>query len=269
MKKRVTLSLSLYIYGIIAAVVVAAGVGIAFAAMSMNGDVAVNQQPRSSDSDVIRIIKHAMGETEIAGMPARIVVVDGELTENLLTLNAHSSIVGASLWEIFGTSFEQEMREINLDVPSNVVDTGDYWAPNLEVITQLEPDVIITSDAWNRQNYGAFSKIAPTLMFSTHPTEDDSTTTLQEMEENFMVLANLVGKQREGARVLEGLDAKLDDAAANVESAGLKGRKFLLAEMWVDNGSLTMFLYTKNSVASQILERVGLQNALTSDENAP
>lgn len=265
------------LYGIIAAaaVAVAAGIGVSLAAMNSNnnnsdtGSEATTQRPSDPAAPQPKVIKHAMGETELAGTPARIVVVDGELAENLLTLEAQSSIVGASLWEIYGTSFEEEMQEIGLDVPPGLVNTGDYWAPNLELIAQIEPDVIVASDAWNRQNYEAFAEIAPTLMLPTYPTEEDGTTTLQEMEESFMALADAVGRQDRGAQVLESLHARMDDAASRVEAAGLKGHKFLLAEVWIDNGSPTMFLYTKNSVGSQVLERIGLQNALEADENSP
>lgn len=57
------------LYGIIATVVVAAGVGIAFAATSPMGNnntepVVTNQQSANNEA---RVIKHAMGETEIEG----------------------------------------------------------------------------------------------------------------------------------------------------------------------------------------------------------
>ena len=61
------------LYGIIATVVVAASVGIAFAAMSSMNDVAkpehdVTNQQQSSDNKV-RVIQHAMRENEITGTP--------------------------------------------------------------------------------------------------------------------------------------------------------------------------------------------------------
>jgi ABC-type Fe3+-hydroxamate transport system substrate-binding protein len=255
-------------YGIIAAVAIVAGVGVAFASMSMNNNAANSQSTSSIDSsnDNVRVIKHLGGETEITGTPKRIVVVDHELAENLLALGAGDSIVGASLWKTYGTSFEEEMQNIGLSVPSQMVDVGDYWQPNFESIAQFEPDLIIISDAWNRLNYDKLNDIAPTLMFATYPTEEKGTTTLEEMEQSFIALAEAVNRQEEAATILDRFHAKLDGAADRIEAAGMKGEKFLVSELWVSENEPSMFLFTRNSVPSQILEKIGLQNALTTDE---
>lgn len=226
---------------------------------------ALTDKQQQSSSDKTRTISHAMGEIEIAGIPERIVMVDDELTENLLTLEVKP--VGASLWKTFGTSFEKEKQEIGLSVPSGITNIGDYWAPNLEAITQLEPDVIIASDVWSRAIYDDLNEIAPTLMFATYPSKEGGTATFEEMKSDFMTLADLAGRHEKGQEVLNSLDAKLDNAAEQIESKGLKGHKFLVAEVWVDNGTPTMYLYTRSSVASQTMEKIGLQNALADEES--
>lgn len=255
------------LYGIIAAVVAAAGAGAAFAAVSMNNNTP-NADSFASPSDNTRVIKHLGGETEITGTPKRIVVLDSELAENVLLLGAGDSIVGASLWETFDSSFEEEMGKVGLSVPSHIVDVGDYWQPNLESIAELEPDLIIISDVWSKLIYDDLNEIAPTLMFATYPSEDAGAHTLEEMEQTFMTLADALDRHEEGTAALDRFHAKLDEATTWIESAGLKGQKFAVAEVWVSEDKPEMYLYTKNSIASQTLEKVGLQNAVPDDQDA-
>ena len=81
------------LYAIIAVVVAAAGVGVAFAAMSSmnsNNTEAANQQQTSTEP---RVIKHTMGEAEITGTPQRIVALEWTYAEDLLALVASATDV--------------------------------------------------------------------------------------------------------------------------------------------------------------------------------
>src|SRR5687768_3607948 len=100
------------IYGIIAAVVAAAGIGIAFAAMpSMNGNNNnTDASQPASDSAQPRVIKHAMGETEITGTPQRIVALEWTYAEDLLALGVQP--VGVA--DIAGMNKWVEMKEFSL-----------------------------------------------------------------------------------------------------------------------------------------------------------
>jgi ABC-type Fe3+-hydroxamate transport system substrate-binding protein len=250
------------VYGIIAAVVVAAGIGIAFAAMSM-GNPASNLQLTSDSDNEVRVIKHAMGETEITGTPKRIVSVDDELTTDMLILGAGDLLVGASFWEDFGFGFEDEMQRLGLDVPPGASHIGDYWQPNLELVAELEPDLILGSSSGGSENYEALSEIAPTIILDTYP---PAVASLEEREQSFMALADAIGYHDQGFAVLDRFHAKLDDAAAKIETADLEGEKFLLAEAWMFEEQLNIQLHVPDSLPSRTLERIGLQNALTSNE---
>jgi ABC-type Fe3+-hydroxamate transport system substrate-binding protein len=250
-------------YGIVAAAVVAAGIGIAFAAASMRSP-ASNSQLTSDSANEVRVIKHAMGETEITGRPERIVSVDDELTTDMLILGAGDLLVGISFWEAFGFGFEDEMQRLGLDVPSGASHIGDYWQPNLELVAELEPDLILRSSSGSgSEEYEALSEIAPTIILDTYP---PAVSSLEERERSFMALADAIGYHDQGVTVLDRFHAKLDDAAAKIETAGLKGEKFLLAEAWMFEEQLNIQLHVPDSLPSRTLERIGLQNALTSNE---
>lgn len=131
-------------YGIIASVIVAAGVGIMFAAMSMSNaaePVVANQQQQNISNNEVRIIKHAMGETEIAGTPERIVALEWSASEILLTMGVQPIAVA----DIEG--MKKFLRPEGLS--SDITDIGTVQEPNLEAIAELEPDLII-AEKWGQ-----------------------------------------------------------------------------------------------------------------------
>ena len=72
-----------------AAVTVAAAIGIAFVAMSMN-NAAEPVTAGQADDNQVRLIKHELGETEITGTSKRIVVLEWTYAEELLALGVQS-----------------------------------------------------------------------------------------------------------------------------------------------------------------------------------
>lgn len=240
------------LYGIIA-VVIAAGacVAFAFAMSSMNSPA----EPDAQINNKVRIVEHAMGTTEIAGIPKRIVVLEWVYAEDLLALGVQP--VGVA--DIKGMNDWVNLKDVKL--AGSVVDVGTRQEPNLEAITQLEPDLIIAVQFRVQDTYDQLSAIAPTIVFNPYPLEKDNIGQLEEMEQTFMAIADVVGKHDEGKAVREQMNASFMAAAAEIRASEAAGKPFVLAQAWSADGAPFMRLFSNNGMATQILERLGMQNA--------
>jgi iron complex transport system substrate-binding protein len=201
-----------------------------------------------------RTISHAAGETEIAGVPQRIVALSWPLGADLLTLGV--TPVGMGNADTFN-------EIVNLDevvLPPEVASVGAPWEPNLEAIAQLEPDLIIGATHDNELIYEDLSNIAPTLLFDVFVQQpgQEGPNELELMEQNFMAIADVVGKRGEGAAIIDDMHAKFDAAAAELEGEGLGDEKFVLA--YIQSDATTMWIWI-DALNTQLLERAGLENA--------
>lgn len=142
------------LYGVIAAIVLAAGVGIAFAAISMNNadEPAVASQQQNTNNNDVRVIQHAIGETVITGTPERVVALHWIYAEDLLALEIQPAGV------VFRDDFEQFVADhTSLRLLPDVKDVGTTAEPNLEAILELEPDLIIS---WNTRQGELYEELS-------------------------------------------------------------------------------------------------------------
>lgn len=219
---------------------------------------AMTGERQQSPSGETRTISHAMGETEITGTPKRIIPLDTVAVEVLLALGIEP-VGAASLAEHKNWS-----PEISTGWP-NVVDVGETWEPNFELMAQLEPDLIIDMSAAHSEMYDDLSSIAPTILLDNWPPEDGPTM-LEAVEQNTMLIADVLDRRADGAAFLEDFNAKLDQNGQRLEAAGLKGAKFILADVSVHEGDPRLRLYVPNAQGSETLERLGLENAIPPPE---
>lgn len=240
------------LYVMAAIIVAGAGSGIAFAAMSMtNSDFDSTQE----DSQV-RTIEHAMGTTEITGVPERIVVLEWTYAEDLLALGIQP--VGVA--DISGMNKWVQMKELSLS--PDVVDVGTRQEPNLEKISQLNPDLIITDKHRSQNTYDDLSVIAPTIVFDPYRGEQENLDHLIEMEQTLMTIADVVGRHDAGVAAIERMNDSFDRAAQQLREAG-SNEEFLVVQAYtstVTDGA-EMRIFTENSIPAQIMNRLGMQNA--------
>jgi ABC-type Fe3+-hydroxamate transport system substrate-binding protein len=245
------------LYGIIAAAVVAAGVGIAFASMSMNNTaepVVANEQPGND----VRVIKHVMGETEITGTPERVVTLYSVFTGDVRALGVQPAATVDKDW------INGWLTPIGLPLSENVADVGIPDEPNLEVILQLEPDLIIGhGGVWGSHDemYEELSSIAPTVILDDAPAESG----LDELEvgkQNFMAIADALNRHDEGAAYLQKIESQYDEAAQKIEQAGMKGTKFVLAQAYLSSDVPGAYVFTENSFSTKVLNNIGLVNEI-------
>ncbi|MBE3102618.1 MAG: iron-siderophore ABC transporter substrate-binding protein, partial [Bacilli bacterium] len=144
-------------------------------------------------------------------------------------------------------------------------DVGGRQEPNLEAIAALEPDLIIGVSFRHDAMLADLEEIAPTVIFNPYP-EDESIDLYQEMETTFNEMAKAVGKEAEAKEVLADLDTTYEEKAAEIKAAKLKTKDTILTLAYTGAAAPEIRVFTPNSMASIIMEKIGLTNAHQPDQ---
>ncbi len=195
------------------------------------------------DEPAGRIVKHAMGETEIAGTPQRVVVLDTGELDSAMTLGVKP--VG-SVEAVEGLGFPSY-----LEGTEEIENVGTIEQPNLEKIAALEPDLILSSKLRHEKIYDQLSQIAPTVF---------SETVGVTWKENFELHAEALSKTEEAKRVEKEYEARIDEF-----------RRAMGDELKETEVSVVRFtpgdtrIYQKENFIGTVLEDAGLSRPPSQD----
>jgi len=166
-----------------------------------NSDKTANSQsPVPTAVDESRTITHAMGETVVKGTPAKIVVLTTQGTETLLALGIKP--VGAvQSW--IGDPWYDHIK----DQMEGIEVIGDETQPNLELIANLQPDLILGTKVRQEAIYDQLNAIAPTVL-----TENLG----DSMIENFELYAKALNVEEKGQQVLADYNKLIEEASARL-----------------------------------------------------
>lgn len=146
-------------------------------------------------TEEVRIVKHAMGETELKGSPKKVVILTNEGNEALVTLGVKP--VG-TVKAFTGNPWYEHMKA---DLEGVTV-VGDELQPNVEAIAALKPDLIIGNKLRHEKIYEQLKAIAPTVFAET---------LRGEWKANFKLYAEAVNKKAEGDKVVAAFDQRIED----------------------------------------------------------
>lgn len=190
----------------------------------------------------IRTIKHEMGETEMKDTPKKIVTLELSFVDSLNALGIKP--IGIS------DDNKKEMITKLVGQEMDYTSVGTREQPNLEVISSLQPDLIIADAERHKGIYKDLQQIAPTIVLKSRES------TYQENLDSFKTIAKAVNKE---------------DAAAKRLSEHEKTIKELKSKLTVDSNMTvlpavvrdTSFqAHTSSSYDGELLERMGLKNAI-------
>lgn len=146
----------------------------------------------SDKKQEMRTITHLGKEYEIPEKAERIVIVGAmESFEDSLVLDLHP--VGAS-------TIGGDFPEVFTDVVKEAEPIGEKTEPNLDIILQLKPDVILVSTKFPDETKEKLKKLAPMVEIS-HISTDGI--------ENLKTLADITGKKEEAEQAIEEYNQKL------------------------------------------------------------
>lgn len=205
-------------------------------------------------------VEHAMGTETIESYPEKIVVLEWSLAENMLALEVQpvgvADMEGYSNWVGAG------------EFDASVVDVGTRQEPDLEAIAALDPDLIFAVDFRVAHSYEQLKGIAPTIVFGSE-FEENVRDPYNYMEETFYTMAEVLGQTEKAEARMAHLEEVFAEAGQTLKDAGKEGAPFVISQAWTNQNAAVMRLFTSNSMGSQLLEKIGLQNAFESDVFQP
>jgi len=184
------------------------------------------------------LMAHASGEQRIIALewlPLELLMALGVIPAGAAELNGYRQWVGEPV------------------LPATVVDVGLRTEPNLELITQMKPTLILYS-----QGYGPdpsrFMRIAPGLGFTFN--EGGTGKPLTSARRSLRVLAKHIGRVPQAVAHLADLDSQM--ARLKNKLAHRPPRPLLLLSI-VDPRHVIVF--TANGLFQEVLDNLGLENA--------
>ncbi|MEC2344509.1 ABC transporter substrate-binding protein [Paenibacillus barengoltzii] len=211
-----------------------------------NGSAATENQTADNSTNAAtnskRVVKHAMGETEITGTPQKVVVLTNEGTEALLALGIKPvGAVRSWLGDPWYPHIQDEMEGVTV--------VGEESQPNLELIAGLKPDLILGNKMRQEKVYEQLQAIAPTVM-----SEDLRGNWMN----NFKLYAEALGLTDKGDELLADFDARIADFKAK---AGDKLNETVSVVRFMDGKTR---VYHTNTFSGIIFEQLGIaRNAMT------
>ncbi|TCK92412.1 iron complex transport system substrate-binding protein [Natranaerovirga hydrolytica] len=196
-----------------------------------------NESTEDEEPDT-RTIEHAMGVSEVPVNPERIVVLNGDGLEAILSVGV--TPIGST--QAMG---ERQWYEHLEDYMDGVTNVGTMTEPDLEAIMQLEPDLILGVKSRQEESYDLLSAIAPTVFTETH--------TLGGWKEDFKLYVDAINKSEEGAEVLAAWEERASELSAKLEAAGVLDQEVSIVRFTAGQGR---FFYN-NSYSGSIMKELG------------
>ncbi len=148
-------------------------------------------------------VEHALGTTVIDSRPERVVALDMNELDFLDQLGV--PVVGTA--KDFVPHFQGKYR----DDPA-VADVGMIVKPNVEKVHALQPDLILMTSL-QAEHYPEMSSFAPVIHFDVDY-RDSSKGHIAVVEEHFLTLAKIFGKEAVAEQKLARLNAEIADFRA-------------------------------------------------------
>lgn len=190
-------------------------------------------------------IKHEMGVASFETTPKNVVALDWALTETVLSLDVKlqgvADVKGYQQWVV-----EPALNQI-------VTDVGSRREPNIELLSELKPDVILISNHMSAA-YQQLNKIAPVLVFTIY---NEHKQPLQSAESITRSLGVLFDKQQRAEQVISETQQILRANGDRVIAQNNSTKSLLFARFINDK---TLRIHSQGSLADATIKEMGLEN---------
>jgi len=190
-------------------------------------------------------IKHEMGVASFETTPKNVVALDWALTETVLSLDVElqgvADVKGYQQWVV-----EPALNQI-------VTDVGSRREPNIELLSELKPDVILISNHMAAA-YQQLNKIAPVLVFTIY---NEQKQPLQSAESITRSLGTLFDKQQRAEQVIIETQQILRANGDRVKARNSSAKSLLFARFINDK---TLRIHSQGSLADATIKAMGLKN---------
>lgn len=204
-------------------------------------------------------ITDSRGPVMLSAPPARVVVLDWDLLEQVLELDVTPvgapELAGYRQWVVRPELPNPPGGAGPQDSAGPVADVGTRAEPNLERIAALHPDVILAASP-QKDLLEALGRIAPVVYLANFAASDQAGEVAMG---HFTTLATLFGKQDLARRKLDAMHRRFAELKAQLAAA--MGPSATVLPMRFAN-TTSVFVYCANSTASYVLDRLGLASAM-------
>ncbi|NIY84309.1 iron-siderophore ABC transporter substrate-binding protein [Vibrio hepatarius] len=190
-------------------------------------------------------IKHEMGVASFETTPKKVVALDWVLTETVLSLDV----------ELLGIADVKGYQQwvVEPDLNQAVTDVGSRREPNIELLSDLKPDVILISNHMAAA-YQQLNKIAPVLVFTIY---NEQKQPLQSAEAITRALGVLFNKQQRAEQVITETQQILRVNGEHVRAKSNSTKSLLFARFINDK---TLRIHSQGSLADATIKMMGLEN---------
>jgi iron complex transport system substrate-binding protein len=200
--------------------------------------------PDPAEGDPI-VIEHRFGETELDEVPERIVTLDLQWTDVLLSVGVEPVGYLASPFAGAGGIYPWEAGMLDDATPIEATS-----GLPMEQIAALDPDLILVGfEAAEQEQYEQLAAIAPTVGLLGELQVDDWQAQLD-------VVAEVTGRDEQAADVLADIEGLVSDTVAGLP--GLEGRTYALVN-YVEGDGLFYVVADPEDGSSQLFYDLGLE----------
>lgn len=180
----------------------------------------------------------------------RIVCLDDGLAETLLMLGVTPvAIADRQVWETW---------VVEPPLPPEIADVGTLLEPNLELLQQLKPDIILAMPYLDGIK-PLLERVAPVTTIGLYT---EAGQPYRRAVEATRQLARLVGKESEGEALIAATDAYFSEVRQQL--APLSAQPIYVVS-FMDPRNVRV--YGKKSLFQEVFDRIGLSNAWTGETN--
>lgn len=197
-------------------------------------------------------IQHEMGSASFSAPPKKVVALDWTLAETVLSL-------GVALQGVADAKGYQEWV-VEPALNPTVTDVGSRREPNIELLSELKPDVILMSQQMAAA-YESLNKIAPVVVLTLY---NEQKQPLKAAESITRSLGQLFGKEQQAEQVIAQTQAKLTANGEKIRAQSSVHKNLLFVRFINDK---TLRIHGQGSLASATISAMGLKNSWQDQTN--
>lgn len=215
-----------------------------------NSDINATKEevPNEPKEEVIEI-EHELGKEVLNKKPEKIVVLEFSYTDALMTLGVQPvGIADDDDPDLFMDTVREQLKDYT--------SIGSRYEPNIEMISSLQPDLIIADLNHHKNIYDQLKGIAPTIVLDDHQAD------YNKMLDNYLVIAKAVGKEEEGKKRLEEHNQKIEEAKQKLGDTAMT----VLPAVTNPEG---LFAHSDHSYTGSFLTSIGFDDPVKSEDSYP
>ncbi|WP_221073913.1 iron-siderophore ABC transporter substrate-binding protein [Agarivorans aestuarii] len=194
------------------------------------------------------MVEDSLGTHKLSAHPQRVAALNWDVAEQVLELGvtpiAMSDIGGYQEWVV------------QPKVPQGVVDIGTRTEPNLSLLAELKPDVILIASP-QKDLMARLSAIAPVLFYQNYSAKHKNA---DAVVENYLRIAQLLNKTEFAQQRLADTQQELDSLSQQLLKAYGGELPEVAAIRFASTSSV--YLYDENSIPVHALNRLGIRSAM-------